>query len=117
VTLAGDWYAWLREIGSGECVKAVLPAGRESHGPTDLDASSPNRRDGRSAKYEAGKPVELEASYWFADGKPLVASHFPPELALSLEQLDAIDPQTRAAVNDSACVDLGMVEGVERLIV
>jgi hypothetical protein len=69
------------------------------------------------ARYEAGEPVELEASYWFADGKPLVASHFQPELALAIEQLDATDPQTRAVIDDNACVDLGMVEGVERLLV
>jgi len=69
------------------------------------------------ARYEAGEPVELEASYWFADGKPLVASHFYPEVALSIEQLDAIDPQTRTIIYDSDCVDLGMVEGAERLLV
>jgi hypothetical protein len=65
-------------------------------------------------RYEAGAPVEISAWYWFMDGRPdLVASHFEPELALSIEQLDAVDPQSRVVIYDSACSDLGLVEGKE----
>jgi hypothetical protein len=67
-------------------------------------------------RYQAGAPIELSAWYWFNEGHDLVASHFAPELSLSIEQLDAKDPTSRGTVFDSACTDLGHVEGVERHI-
>lgn len=64
--------------------------------------------------YEARAPIELAVDYWFADGPRLIASHFQPEVGLSIVQLDATDPEGRITVYDSACVDLGLVTGKER---
>lgn len=69
------------------------------------------------ASYVEGTPIDLEAKYWFADGPALVASHYEPELLLSIIQLDATNPTGRATSYDSACTDLGRVEGKERQVV
>jgi hypothetical protein len=69
------------------------------------------------ARYEAGTPIQLSAWYWFMDGQPdMVASHFGPELALSIEQLDVTKLQSLTVLYDTACIDLGKVEGTERRI-
>lgn len=64
--------------------------------------------------YEVGAPIDLSVWYWFMDGPEVSASHFQPEVALSIEQLDATDPNGREVLIDSICTDLGLVTGGER---
>jgi hypothetical protein len=64
--------------------------------------------------YEVGSAIGVSVWYWFMDGPEVVASHFQPEVALSIEQLDATDPQSVVVLTDSACTDLGVVTGMER---
>ncbi len=69
------------------------------------------------ATYVDGTPIDLEAKYWFADGPDLVASHWQPELFLSMTQLDATNPTGLGASSDEApCTDLGPVNGQERIV-
>lgn len=64
--------------------------------------------------YEVGAPIELSVWYWFMDGPQVIASHFQPEVGLSLVQLDATDPLSIGIATDSACTDLGVMTGQER---
>ena len=64
--------------------------------------------------YEVGEPIELSVWYWFMHGPEVVASHFEPEVKLSIERLDATETESKAVPYDSACTDLGLVTGKER---
>lgn len=83
------------------------------YGGDDVGSVVLQLKSGHS-RYEEGAPIDVVVSYWFADGPTLVASHFGPEAELSIDQLDATQPKQLLRVYDSACVDLGRVDGMQR---
>ena len=66
--------------------------------------------------YRARDLIDLSASYEYVGPEPTVElAHFEPEIAFSIEQLDATDPTVGwAKVYDSSCSQVTLEEGVPR---
>jgi len=68
------------------------------------------------AQYEAGDPIDVTASYTYVGAEPsIMVSHFAPEVAFSVEQLDVLHPtEGWIRVYDSACQQLRLAKGSAR---
>lgn len=68
------------------------------------------------ARYEAAEPIELSTWYTASDsGEPtVIVSHLQPEAAFAIEQLDAVDPETKTWEPGTTCSGLGLIPMAER---
>lgn len=68
--------------------------------------------------YVAGAPIDISAWYTFGSGinNSITVSHFAPEMAFSISQVDGAAQVIRSRVYDSACQELTLDDGKENYV-